>query len=434
MRRCPRRSVAGTLFVLLGALALAGCGGGGKPSGSVGSDEATASVTPPNGPIVVGLVGTFSAGGPAQSPSPRPSVAGASGGGIDPGGAKALTAWAAYTNAHGGLLGRQVRVVVKDDGGNAATSLAAVKELVEVDHVVAILSDHSDVDGTWRRYLDGKNIPVVGGRPDSPAFLSDSAFFPSGAGIVALTYGAQVAAKAHGTNVGLIVCAETEQCALQARVQREMARYTGIRLAVDESVSPGATDYTLLCQKLAATNVQSYQVVASSATVVAIASACAAQGVTAPIVLGGVAADPSWVTSSALSGATVVDGQAPWFDVSVPGVATYRQAITDFVAGGLGADDGPGALDAWTSGQLFAKAVLASGSATPTGVRDGLYALRGQTLDGLVAPITYRTTGPTQLTCYGTLVISGGAFTSPQGPSPTCAPDAVVAAVVGKVS
>jgi branched-chain amino acid transport system substrate-binding protein len=421
MSRRPRWSLTAVAMVVGLALLLAACGGGKTPrGGELASTSSPSVTTAPDGPIVIGTVGSFTG----------TRV------GSDLGAVQAITAWVDDTNAHGGLLGRPVKVVIKDDHGDAATSVAAVKELVETDHVVAIIADQSDVDQAWQRYVDGKNIPVIGGGPDSVPFLRDANFFPSGANVVALTYAAQLVAKTKGTNIGSVVCVESGQCGFQARVLGAVAQVTGLKVAVDATVATGVSDYTSLCQKLKTTNVQSYQVTAPAAMVVAISTACLAQGVIASVVTTGTSLDSSWLAGPALQTASAALADAPWFDTTIPGVATYRAAIAAHVAGGLGTLDGAHAFGAWVAGQLFAKAVVVSNTpaVTAASVRQGLYALRGETLDGIVAPITYRPNLPTLLNCYFRISIAGGAFTLPQGNTPTCAPDAVVTGVIDKLA
>jgi branched-chain amino acid transport system substrate-binding protein len=62
--------------------------------------------------------------------------------------APAAQAWAAWTNAHGGIDGHKVALTVKDDGYNPSTSLSDAESLVQQNHVLAII-DNSDEDQAW---------------------------------------------------------------------------------------------------------------------------------------------------------------------------------------------------------------------------------------------------------------------------------------------
>ena len=208
---------------------LAGCGGGGDPDTSQPAPDPAGSVTPaPTTPIVVGMIGSFSGTGVTS----------------DQGAITAMKAWVSYTNDNGGLLGRKVELVVKDDRGDEATANAAARELVESSRVVAIVSDQSDVDQSWQRYVSGRNVPVIGGTPENLPFMTDANFFPAGASLAALGYGIQVAAKARGTNVGSLSCPDSDRCTAAGRVQRALAVTTGVRLAVDQELPrPPADDH-----------------------------------------------------------------------------------------------------------------------------------------------------------------------------------------------
>jgi branched-chain amino acid transport system substrate-binding protein len=53
-------------------------------------------------------------------------------------------------------------------------------------------------------------------------------------------------------------------------------------------------------------------------------------------------------------------------------------------------------------------------------VKKGLYALKNETLDGLIGPVTFTPGKVTFPTCNFVLSVENGAFTSPQGGSAQC--------------
>ena len=61
-----------------------------------------------------------------------------------------VKAWASSVNAHGGIDGHQVQIVVKDDGYNPTTSMAEAEALVQQNHIVALIdaSDEEDRKST----------------------------------------------------------------------------------------------------------------------------------------------------------------------------------------------------------------------------------------------------------------------------------------------
>jgi len=95
------------------ALAAAGCGSAGSSSGS--------------GPITIGvsisLSGDFSGDGLATK--------------------QGYETWAAYQNAHGGILGRQIKIDFLSDGSSPTQVVTNYQKLITVDHVDFVLGPYS---------------------------------------------------------------------------------------------------------------------------------------------------------------------------------------------------------------------------------------------------------------------------------------------------
>ena len=101
------------LAVVTVALALTACSS---------SPKAASPGTPSSStPIVVGTI--CSCSGPYAG-----DIAGAK---------PVITAWEKWTNAHGGINGHPVKVIVEDDSGIVANGVSDAKQLVEQDHVSA---------------------------------------------------------------------------------------------------------------------------------------------------------------------------------------------------------------------------------------------------------------------------------------------------------
>ena len=124
----------------------------------------------------------------------------------------AYQAWADATNASGGVSGYKVKVIVKNDDGNPATSLAGVQELVTQDHVIALV-DATDVDTAWAPFVKEHNVPVIGQNVSQEPFFSNSDFYAPGQTedqLFASIVGA--AKKAGAKNMALLYCAEAASC------------------------------------------------------------------------------------------------------------------------------------------------------------------------------------------------------------------------------
>ena len=76
--------------------------------------------------------------------------------------ARGMRAWAAATNAAGGINGRQIVLKTCDDGEVRSRTLACAQQLVEQDHAFAIVGANTRAMGGAAQYLNDKGIPVIG--------------------------------------------------------------------------------------------------------------------------------------------------------------------------------------------------------------------------------------------------------------------------------
>ncbi|HET9115733.1 MAG TPA: ABC transporter substrate-binding protein [Gaiellaceae bacterium] len=130
-----RRKLGALLGALLVTAVIAGTAGA--------SPQGTPGVTSKQ--ILIG--GTFPYTGPAALYKTIPA---------------AEQAWYAYVNAHGGVYHRKINDKTIDDSYNPAQTVPAVKQLVEQDHVFAIVGSLGTAPGlsTWG-YLNQRHVPQV---------------------------------------------------------------------------------------------------------------------------------------------------------------------------------------------------------------------------------------------------------------------------------
>jgi branched-chain amino acid transport system substrate-binding protein len=417
----------GLIVPITAALAIAGCGSSSRtttpPAAATtgaGSTSAASSTAATGSEIVIGNVGGYTG---AQASSQ---------GGVP----KMLKAWASWVNAHGGVSGHPVKLVVKDLGSNLTGGLAAVKELVEQDHVVAIVGEQDNGDSSWASYVAGKGVPVIGGLSIDLPFVTNPDFFAAGTNIFASIYGVQMLAKSFGPKFGLLYCAESPQCAGADPINKGLAQATGLQIPVSAKVAATAPNYTAVCQQLKSAGVSSYEVGSGSAIVLRIAHECAANGVKAKQVTEDGTITSAWLKEPAVDGALSAELDFPFYDTSVPASQEMQQALQQY-APDLGDLNGPNASYSWVAGKLFEKAVSAipSGTAvTPQSIKTGLYTLKDETLGGLAPPLTFTEGKPAVVNCYFVVGISGGKFVEPQGLKTSCAPDAVVTGVLASLA
>jgi branched-chain amino acid transport system substrate-binding protein len=338
-----------------------------------------------------------------------------------------LGAWAKTVNAAGGINGHQVKVVTDDVGQTPTAGPAAAHKLIEQDHAVAIVDDLDPGDGTWAAYAASKGVPVLDGTESSIALTDPNHFNPFLSAIGGSLAVAGVA-KSGGGKLGVVYCAESPSCALGVQVYQTFGKLLGVTVSSATKVAASTADFTAVCQQLKDTGAEAIFSNLAAGLTSRMQDTCAQQGVAAKLVLYGQAASPDWKTDPVYRDSPVIDYVPPFFDTGVSGVKAYRDALAKYAPSVIGGtEDNSFGLAAWGSAQLFAAAAAhTTGTPTAASVKQGLYALNGETLDGLVAPVSFTAGKPSVSNCYYTWSIDGsGAFTAPSPVTPTCVPDSV---------
>ena len=180
--------------------ASSGASGSASSSSSGASGSAPAAATVTGTPIVIGSVGTYTQGqGQFNDP-----------------GEPAIEAWADWVNAHGGINGHPVKLIVKDNQGDQAQAVSMVKQLVQQDHVVAFVSNQDgSLNAGYASYLDQQKIPVLGGSVFTlQPWVSDPMFYPEGLTAIQDMASLALTSRTLGiTKVGSLACSEASQCA-----------------------------------------------------------------------------------------------------------------------------------------------------------------------------------------------------------------------------
>lgn len=352
---------------------------------------------------------------------------------------KTMQAWADTVNDAGGINGHKIDLIVKDDANNPTTATSMVKELIDKDHVIAIVGDSSDVDVAWAPYAQSKGVPVVGGLPVNTTFISNPDFFGIGTNLLALNYALIQTAKDAGYNkVGFLYCAESPQCAQSVPSFEGAAKLLGVE-ATTAKVAGTAPDYTAQCLQLKHAGAQTYQVGSGSQVVLRVLDSCRQQGVSAPLIQTDGTFQNSWTKDKNTEGTLGVELTAPWFDSSIPAVKEFQDALQAKAPDVYNSDlYGPNAFYGWISGKLFeaaAKAGNLGDNATSADVLKGLFALKDETLGGLIAPTTYQQgskAAPFFNTCYFNIQIKDGKYESLNSGKPTCIDPAKLAPLMPK--
>jgi branched-chain amino acid transport system substrate-binding protein len=391
---------ASAVSVAVAALA-AGCSSSTSSSTSAASSSSVVAAS--GSDLLIGTIGNFS--GPSAEPE---HLAG-------------LQAWVDSVNASGGIKGHQIKLVVEDDQGDATTSQADIRQLVQVDHVLAVVSpEDSGTESGWASYVQQQHVAVVGGEDDTSVWFTNPSFFPSAATVLTSLEMQAYAVKAAGkTSFGAVYCAEEAVCKQVLPALQGYGKALGLDMSTSAAIAVSAPSYTAQCLAARQAGAQALIIDASYAAGSRFAPACAQQGYSPVYVIPSGAFDNSYLQLSQMNGAYVPTTNALWF-ASTPAVDQFKQAMAKYEPS---TTLGPNAMSGWSGGALFgAAAALLPAKATAADVFTALYSLpKNDTLNGLTPPLNFHSGAPaSQVTCFFLAQIKNGALTAPKGTAPVC--------------
>lgn len=395
---------ASALSVAVAALAAACSSSNSSSSGtSAIAGSSSPAVTSSGSALVIGTIGDFS--GPSGEPS---HLAG-------------LQAFVGAVNASGGIKGRQVKLIVEDDQGDATKSQADVRQLVQVDHVLAIVSpEASGTESGWASYVQQQHVAVVGGEADTPVWFTNPSFFPSSATVLTSLEMQAYAVKAAGKNsFGAVYCAEVAACKQSVPALQGYAKAFNLDMSTSAAIAVAAPSYTAQCLAAKQAGAQALIIDASYAAGSRFAPACAEQGYSPVYVIPSGAFDNRYLQVAQVNGAYVPATNALWF-AGTPAVTQFQQAMAKYEPS---AALGPNPMSGWTGGVLFAAAAASlPAKPTPADVFTALYALpKNDTLNGLAPPLDFHSGAPaSQVNCFFLAQINGGKLTAPTGTAAIC--------------
>jgi branched-chain amino acid transport system substrate-binding protein len=267
-------------------------------------------------------------------------------------------------------------------------------------------------------------VPVVGTSMTGDHWNDNPMLFPPmGAGDSSSWATARMMKLAGVTKVGIISCAEAQDCKTgQSRVARA-AEAEGLQVVYQGQYSVTQPDFTAECIQMHRSGAEAIYPPGDTASGIRMAKSCARQ-----------AYRPIWVTPTpATSLASIPEYEGgigispvfPWFLRSgSPAIVEYAQALQQYAP--KQAADGVGFLSwSWVSAKLIEKAAQhVSDKPTSQDILNGLWSMRGETLGGLLpgrAARTFIRNQPTPETfCTYRARIQGGRWVAPDGLNPTC--------------
>jgi branched-chain amino acid transport system substrate-binding protein len=335
--------------------------------------------------------------------------------------------WAKWTNAHGGINGHPVQLTVLDDASTPATALSDAKELVEQDHVVAMIGLGTSTGGSaLKDYLAQMKVPEIGGNFGSTQ--SGPYIFAAGVSQAALNLAVVTAVKATGnTKMAEFYCTESPNCTTLAAAYKQATAQVGISDVLDASISSTAADYTSICLTLISSGATAMKLGSFESVAARLLPACAQQGYKGAFFLTTVTASQSWDNDPAFNGLNIYVLSSVWNSAnqSTPEQKAYTQAVMQYAPDMLKSASYSGAEpEIWVGNQMFAAAAIAGNigpDSTSADVINALYKIQNETLGNTTGPISYNASDSTHLDlCYFAQKISKGTWTDPLGPSSQC--------------
>jgi branched-chain amino acid transport system substrate-binding protein len=336
-------------------------------------------------------------------------------------------AWVNTVNKAGGLAGHKVVLTLEDDAGNPGTSVSDAQTLIS-DHVDAIL-DFSILDQAWAAAVQKSKIPVVGGDETETPYYTSPDFYPEGQTNDSVTVANVLTAKlAKATNLGDLYCAEAPSCAEGVPLIQAAGSKLGVPVVYNAEIAATAPNYTAQCLAAQQAKVSAIFVGDASVIISRVAANCAQQNYS-----------PIWITEGEGFGLMMAAtpglgtklwsdyGTAPFFD-HIPAIAAMDKAVDKYYPG-LRSNQNAWtqiAAEAWASGLLLRDAVAAShltpsGTASPAVITKGLEALKGDTLNGMAPPLTFKAGKDHLIDCWFTGRVVNGTPTMVNGGRLTCA-------------
>jgi branched-chain amino acid transport system substrate-binding protein len=231
---------------------------------------------------------------------------------------------------------------------------------------------------------------------------------------------------------GTIYCAESPICAQLVPLANGLAPQYGLK-SFAAKISATAPSYTAPCLAAKSAGVDAMFIADNSPIVLRFVAACAQQGYTPQQISSTQTATSSWLADSTLNGALLSALNANGYDTSTPAIAKFQAALKKYAPSAINGSAFSGEeINPWSGGLLFQAAALAghlTPSSTPADVKQGLYALKNETLDGVAPPLNFTPGKPAFIPCWFGQQVKGGQFAALNDNKPSCLTAAQGAAI-----
>jgi branched-chain amino acid transport system substrate-binding protein len=331
-------------------------------------------------------------------------------------------AWSADVNARGGLVGHPVKLIFGDDGGDPAAALAIAKRMVEQDKVVAFIGTYLvTTTPAVTPYLEQVGVPMIGG-PGGNEIEDHSpmVFNPQIGSDEALGHAIHLAvvSQSDKRKMAILYCREASSCKQQRDRALQFASLYGMAVVYEAQVSIAQPDFTAEVISARNAGAEIITMLTDEQTIVRVARSAHRQGWN-PVVTGTYTANAEVVQTADAEGVLGMAATLPYR--GSPKMQPYLDAVARYVPdGALG---GYGAT-AWVQDKLIERlsAGFAERNPTTADYLDALYALKGETIGGLVPPITFNKGAHAHVNMCGyPIKVVNAKLTAPLGEQYVCA-------------
>jgi branched-chain amino acid transport system substrate-binding protein len=303
----------------------------------------------------------------------------------------AIRAWSAYINAAGGINGHPVRVIMGDDNADPARSLATVRRMVEQDKVIGFFNEYSFTLASVLPYLNDKQIPVIGSiGGDASGDHSPMMFNPLVGADTGQAWGFinNAVTQAPGKKkIGIVYCREAATCAALKDSFKKLLPYQGLEVVYEAFVSLAQPDYTGEMLQAQRAGAEVILPLIDTAALNRLSTSAHRQNYN-PAFVGTYNLNQDLLTPFAkeLEGLFLTGRVPPWD--SSPKLQFYRDAMSRYQPKAARGDLGAGVF---VNGKLLAEKIGPFIQEPPTtaNLLEGLYALKGETLGGLLPGIGF---------------------------------------------
>ncbi len=374
-----------------------------------GTPGATASKTP----VTIAALGAFS-GVVGQSQGPN----------LD-----GLRAWIRMINDRGGLNGHPVNpLIVADDGGDSARNRQLAQQLIEQNHVLALVFDTAlDGSGTVS-YVTQSGVPFIGSAGAGQYFYQSPVYFPQmpvGRVAAETNLGELAEMKARGkTKLATIVCVESPTlCNAAASVAKNGAPRYGVQVVYAATASLTAPDYSAECLNARNAGAQVIHLTLDGASTIRIQQSCARQGYHPTYGTRANATNADTAADNDFEGMIIGAGTMPLAG-NPPTLGEFRAAMARYAARVALLD---GQVMTWAAGKVLQLGAAHLPDGDVTTLRKALLAGLG-TIPygydlGITAPLEYNASQPaTPVVCWFLETVHNHQFVPANGGQRQCAP------------